>query len=147
MNNKFCDGTTSFGQKERVVRELKSILMASTSREKVAADVKLRDSSSSGFISKDKNDDCSNASPECQTNSEEAHQPSPVSVLEPIFYEDNLDDSEDLDFQSKGKQPLAVNTSCWCWDNFNSCKQLLSLPSCHGLRVTLLSQKIVWSDA
>ncbi|XP_010509015.1 PREDICTED: uncharacterized protein LOC104785496 [Camelina sativa] len=101
MNNKLCHGTTSFGQKkERVVREVKSNLMVSTSRDTVAADVKLRDSSSSAFITKDKNDDCSNASPECQTNSEEAHQPSPVSVLEPMFYEDILDDSEDLDFQS-----------------------------------------------
>jgi len=40
--------------------------------------------------------DCSHGSPECQTNSEDAHQPSPVSVLEPMFYEDNLDDSEDI---------------------------------------------------
>ncbi|CAE6038880.1 unnamed protein product [Arabidopsis arenosa] len=108
---KLCDGTTTFGQKkDRVVREVKSSLMVSTSRDKVAADVKFRDLSSSGFISKDKNDeslDCSNASLECQTNSEEAHQPSPVSVLEPMFYEDILDDSEDLpypDFQSLEKQ-------------------------------------------
>ncbi|XP_010505615.1 PREDICTED: uncharacterized protein LOC104782396 [Camelina sativa] len=105
MNNKLCDGTSSFGQKkERVVGEVKSSLMVSTSRDKVAADVNFRDASSSDFISKDKNDDCSNASPECQTNSEEAHQPSPVSVLEPMFYEDILDDSEDLDFQSLEEQ-------------------------------------------
>lgn len=48
--------------------------------------------------------DCSNASPECQTNTEEAHQPSPVSVLEPVFYEDMLDDIEEiphLDFHGK----------------------------------------------
>ncbi|KAG7574205.1 hypothetical protein ISN44_As09g024120 [Arabidopsis suecica] len=114
---KLCDGTTFDPKKEKVVREVKSSLMVSTSRDRVAADVRFRDLSSSGFISKDKNDeslDCSNASLECQTNSEEAHQPSPVSVLEPMFYEDILDDSEDIlddsedlpypDFQSLEKQ-------------------------------------------
>jgi len=91
---KLCDQ-----KKERVVREVKSSLVVSTSRDRVAADVKFRDLSSSGFISKDINAesvDCSHGSPECQTNSEDAHQPSPVSVLEPMFYEDNLDDSEDI---------------------------------------------------
>ncbi|CAH8265299.1 unnamed protein product [Arabidopsis lyrata] len=114
---KLFDGTTFGQKKERVVREVKSSLMVSTTRDRVAADVKFKDLSSSGFISKDKNDeslDCSNASLECLTNSEEAHQPSPVSVLEPMFYEDILDDSEDIlddsedlpypDFQSLEKQ-------------------------------------------
>ncbi|EOA27066.1 hypothetical protein CARUB_v10023163mg [Capsella rubella] len=95
---KRCDGTTFGQKKERVVREVKSSLMVSTSRDKVAADVKFRELSSSGFISKDKNDDCSNPSPECQTNSEEAHQPSPVSVLEPMFSEDILDDCDELPY-------------------------------------------------
>ncbi|KAL1191589.1 hypothetical protein V5N11_007617 [Cardamine amara subsp. amara] len=92
---KLCDGNATLGQKKvRVVREVGSKLMVSTSRDRVTADLKFRDISSSGFINKDKNDDSSNESPECQTNSE--HQPSPVSVLEPVFYEDMLDDSEEL---------------------------------------------------
>jgi len=49
--NKLCDGST-FDQKERVVREVKSSLVVSTSRDRVAADVKFRDLSSSGFICK-----------------------------------------------------------------------------------------------
>lgn len=49
---KLGDGTTFGQKKERVVREVKSSLMVSTSRDRVAADVKFRDLSSSGFISK-----------------------------------------------------------------------------------------------
>lgn len=49
--------------------------------------------------------DCSiSSSPGCQT--EEAHQPSPVSVLEPIFNDDMLeDDSEELPYLDlRGKE-------------------------------------------
>ncbi|CAH2058727.1 unnamed protein product [Thlaspi arvense] len=122
---RLCDGTTTttFDQKKSkemkklcdqkkdgVVREVGYKLMVSTCRDsvlslernRVAADVKCRDiSSSTGFISKGKNDDsldCFSASPECQTNSEEAHQPSPVSVLDPIFNDDMVDDSEELPY-------------------------------------------------
>ncbi|ESQ52621.1 hypothetical protein EUTSA_v10016572mg [Eutrema salsugineum] len=116
---KVCDGTTVCHKKDIVVlREVSSKLMVSTSRDsvlsldrnRVAADEKFKHISSSGFISKDENEDsldCSNASPGCQTNSEEAHQPSPVSVLEPVFYEDMLDDDEELphlDFYGLEKQ-------------------------------------------
>ncbi|CAA7029452.1 unnamed protein product [Microthlaspi erraticum] len=92
------------------VREVGSKLMVSTCRDSslsferdrvAAADVKFRDMTCSGFISKDDNKDSSdcvsNASPSgCQTNSEEAHQPSPVSVLEPMFDDDSLDDCEEV---------------------------------------------------
>uniref|UniRef100_A0A1J3EI95 DUF4378 domain-containing protein n=1 Tax=Noccaea caerulescens TaxID=107243 RepID=A0A1J3EI95_NOCCA len=108
---KLCDGTTTLGhKKDRAVREVGSKLMVSTRRDPAlsfernrvaAADVRFRDISSSGFISKDENKDTldcvSNASPSgCQTNPEEAHQPSPVSVLEPMFDEDSLDDCEEI---------------------------------------------------
>uniref|UniRef100_A0A1J3J9W9 DUF4378 domain-containing protein n=1 Tax=Noccaea caerulescens TaxID=107243 RepID=A0A1J3J9W9_NOCCA len=111
LEKKLCDGTTTLGQKkDRAVREVGSKLMVSTCRDSAlsferhrvaAADVKFRLISSSGFISKDENEDSldcvSNASPcGCQTNSEEAHQPSPVSVLEPMFDEDSLDDCEEI---------------------------------------------------
>ncbi|VVB02706.1 unnamed protein product [Arabis nemorensis] len=119
--NKVCDGTTFGQKKDRVVREVGSKLMVSTSRDlvlslervcndRVAAESKFRLISSSDFISKGENDDSldsSNASPVCQTNTEETHQPSPVSVLEPVFYEDMLDDSEELphlDFHGLEKQ-------------------------------------------
>lgn len=50
---KLGDGNATFGQKKvRVVREVGSKLMVSTSRDRVRADVKIRDISSSGFIHK-----------------------------------------------------------------------------------------------
>lgn len=158
-------------KKDRVVREVGSKLMVSTCRDSAlsfepnrvaAADVRFRDISSSGFISKvtsmglfitlfpnrpmfhwntnvmqipstldiyvdlsdelqDENEDssdcASNASPcGCQTNSEEAHQPSPVSVLEPMFDDDDvLDDCEEIsDLDLHGKE-----------NRFSFCTQLL----------------------
>lgn len=53
--------------------------------------------------------DCSNASPGCQTNSEEAHQPSPVSVLEPIFIEDMLDDTEEIPYLDFHGEEQGIN--------------------------------------
>ncbi|CAH8361374.1 unnamed protein product [Eruca vesicaria subsp. sativa] len=113
--SKLCNSTTTLVQKkDGAVREAGSKLIVSTSRDSVlslernrfAQDVKFRHvssssaSSSSGFVSKDESEDssdCSAASPGCQT--EEAHQPSPVSVLEPMFDDDVLeDDSEELPY-------------------------------------------------
>ncbi|XP_018472623.1 uncharacterized protein LOC108843955 isoform X2 [Raphanus sativus] len=103
--------TTLVEKKDGAVREAGSKLIVSTSRDSVlslernrfAQDVKFRhvSSSSSGSIIKDENEDSSDcsstASPGCQT--EEAHQPSPVSVLEPIFNDDVLEeDSEELPY-------------------------------------------------
>ncbi|KAJ0262364.1 Phosphatidylinositol N-acetyglucosaminlytransferase subunit P-like protein [Hirschfeldia incana] len=94
--------TTTLVQK----KEAGSKLIVSTSRDSVlslerkrfAQDVKFRHvSSPSGSISKDESEedpsDCSTASLGCQT--EEAHQPSPVSVLEPIFNDDVLEEDSD----------------------------------------------------
>ena len=90
-------------------KEAGSKLIVSTSRDSVlslerkrfAQDVKFRHvSSPPGSIIKDESEDssdCSSASPGCQT--EEAHQPSPVSVLEPIFNDDvSEEDSEELPY-------------------------------------------------
>lgn len=113
--SKLCNVTTTttlVQKKDGAVREDGSKLIVSTSRRdsvlslernRFAQDVKFRhvSSSSSGSISKDESEDssdCSTASsPGCQTD--EAHQPSPVSVLEPMFNDDVLDDdSEELPY-------------------------------------------------
>ncbi|CAN8317275.1 unnamed protein product [Cochlearia groenlandica] len=115
---KLCDGPDGIGgnifgqEKERDVKEVGSKLTVSTSREpkRVASDVKIRHISSSRFISKGENDEsleCTGTSPGCQANSEEAHQPSPVSVLEPMFCEEDMSDDDEeahLDFHGIEKQ-------------------------------------------
>ncbi|KAF8108317.1 hypothetical protein N665_0111s0030 [Sinapis alba] len=98
--------TTLVQKKDGAVREAGSKLIVSTSRgdsvlslerNRFAQDVKFRHVSS---ISKDESEDSSDfssASSGCQT--EEAHQPSPVSVLEPVFNDDMLEeDSEELPY-------------------------------------------------
>ncbi|CAF1700732.1 BnaC03g22110D [Brassica napus] len=113
--SKICNvtTTTTLVQKKDgavTVREAGSKLIVSTSRRdsvlslernRFAQDVKFRHASPPGPISKDESEDSSDcsisSSPGCQT--EEAHQPSPVSVLEPIFNDDMLeDDSEELPY-------------------------------------------------
>ncbi|KAL0711021.1 hypothetical protein Bca4012_017999 [Brassica carinata] len=110
MLSKRCNGNTTLVQKkDGAVREAGSKLIVSTSRDSLlslernrfAQDVKFRHvSSPPRSINKDESEDSSdcssNASPGCQT--EEAHQPSPVSVLEPVFNDDVLEDSEELPY-------------------------------------------------
>ncbi|XP_010554581.1 PREDICTED: uncharacterized protein LOC104824254 isoform X2 [Tarenaya hassleriana] len=101
---KLFDGTLARGGKEKYSGEIVSNSMVSTYKDLVGsdtldADVKLRLTSSPHFTSKDEEGNplhCSGTYPECQTSLEEGNQPSPVSVLEPVFDGEMLENFEKL---------------------------------------------------